>query len=322
METIGDGKSKSKNAKSEKINVKLNKSVINENEIGESKKVKNKDNSVIFVIVEKNGSLKDSDIKESLICAEELSKKCKFKKVDGFIKRTQWSCTSKNEKENVSSKITVELWAKDDGIANGENKYEFPPPVDSELFFGACALVARDSKNNYINLTKDKWNKMYEYLFGGFESLVANDDDDDDEEDELESISKNKKTRDGYLKDGFVIDGGAVCDSDVDVAENSDSDEDDDDDDDDSETDSDKSSENGGDGDGGDGGDGNGGGDGVYFKKNKNTVPKIVSTKIKLKSKHNVGDNEKYALKEEEDDSGWKTDESSELSEEEYSYSK
>ena len=188
METIGDGKSKSKNAKSEKINVKLNKSAISaisENDKSESKKVKNNDNSVTFIIVEKNGSLKDSDIKESLICAEELSKKCKFKKVDGFIKRTQWSCTSKNEKENVSSKITVELWAKDDGIANGENKYEFPPPVDSELFFGACALVARDSKNNYINLTKDKWNKMYEYLFGGFESLVANDDDDDDEEDEL-----------------------------------------------------------------------------------------------------------------------------------------
>ena len=273
METNGDGKSKSRNSKSEnakleKINVKLNKSVINDKvdkvDKVESKKVKNKDNSVTFIIVEKNGSLKDNDIKESLICAEELSKKCKFKKVDGFIKRTQWSYSSKNEKENVSSKITVELWAKDDGIANGENKYEFPPPVDSELFFGACALVARDSKNNYINLTKDKWNKMYEYLFGGFESLVANDDDDDDEEDELESISKNKKTRDGYLKDGFVIDGGAVCDSDVDVAENSDSDEDDDDDDDDSETDSDKSSENGGDGDGGDGGDGNGG---VYILK-------------------------------------------------------
>jgi hypothetical protein len=223
----------------------------------------------------------------------------------------------------VSNKITVELWAKDDGIANSENKYEFPPPVDSELFFGACALVARDSKNNYVNLTKNMWNKIYEYLFGGFESLAANDDDDDDEEDELESISKNKKTRDGYLKDGFVIDGGAAGDSDVDVAGNSDSDENDDDDDDDSETDSDKSSENGGDGDGGDGGDGgDADGDGVYFKKNRNTVPKIVSTKIKLKSKHNVGDNEKYALKEEEDDSGWKTDESSELSEEEYSYSK
>ena len=318
METNGDGKSKSKNAKSEKINVKLNKSVINENEIGESKKVKNKDNSVIFVIVEKNGSLKDSDIKESLICAEELSKKCKFKKVDGFIKRTQWSCTSKNEKENVSSKITVELWAKDDGIANSENKYEFPPPVDSDLYFGACALVARDSKNSYINLTKEKWNKIYEYLFGGFESLVANeDDDDDDEEDELESIPKNKKTRDGYLKDGFVVDGGAAGDSDVDVAGNSDS-SDEEDDDDDSETDSDKSSENA---DGGDADGGEGEGD-VYFKKNKIILTKNASTKIKLKNKNSIIDNEKHILEEEDDNSGWKTDESSELSEEEYSYSK
>ena len=62
METIGDGKSKSKNAKSEKINVKLNKSVINENNKSESnksesKKIKNSDNSVTFIIVEKNGSL-------------------------------------------------------------------------------------------------------------------------------------------------------------------------------------------------------------------------------------------------------------------------
>jgi hypothetical protein len=318
METIGDGKSKSKNAKSEKINVKLNKSVINENEIGESKKVKNKDNSVIFVIVEKNGSLKDSDIKESLICAEELSKKCKFKKVDGFIKRTQWGYSSKNEKENVSSKITVELWAKDDGIANSENKYEFPPPVDSDLYFGACALVARDSKNSYINLTKEKWNKIYEYLFGGFESLVANeDDDDDDEEDELESIPKNKKTRDGYLKDGFVVDGGAAGDSDVDVAGNSDS-SDEEDDDDDSETDSDKSSENA---DGGDADGGEGEGD-VYFKKNKIILTKNASTKIKLKNKNSIIENEKHILEEEDDNSGWKTDESSELSEEEYSYSK
>jgi hypothetical protein len=323
METIGDGKSKSKNAKSEKINVKLNKSVIGENEKGESKKVKNKDNIVTFVIVERNGSLKDSDIKESLICAEELSKKCKFKKVDGFIKRTQWGYSSKNEKENASSKITVELWAKDDGIANSENKYDFPPPVDSELFFGACALVARDSKNNYINLTKDKWNKIYEYLFGGFESLVANDDDDDDEEDELESISKNKKTRDGYLKDGFVVDGGAAGDSDVDVAGNSDidSEDDDDDDDDGSETDREKSSEIGDDDDGEC--EGETGVEGVYFKKNKNMLAKNVSTKMKLKNKNSISENEKHILKEEEDDnSGWKTDESSELSEEEYSYSK
>ena len=140
---------KSENVKSEKINVKLNKSVVGQSGEGQSKKVKCKDNNITFIVVEKNGSLKPVDIKEDLICAEELSKKCKFKKVDGFIKRTSWNYSSKNEEENLTSKIIVDLWAKDDGVANHENKYEFPPPVDSELFFGACALVARDNKNNY-----------------------------------------------------------------------------------------------------------------------------------------------------------------------------
>ena len=327
MENNGDKKSKiknvkSENVKSEKINVKLNKNVVDENDKGESKKVKTKDNNITFIIVEKNGSLKDADIKESVICAEELSKKCKFKKVDGFIKRTEWNYSSKSEHDNSSHKIIVELWAKDDGLANHENKYEFPPPVDTELFFGACALVARDSKNNYVNLTKDKWNKIYEYLFGGFESLVVNDDDDDEEEDELESVPKNRKTRDGYLKDGFVVDGGAGCDSDV--AGNADenvSDEDDDD----SDSDSDNSSENGSN-DGDEDGDGDGDADGVvedvYIKKNRNIVTKNAVVKTKPKNKNSIVDNDKYILKDEDDDSGWKTDESSELSEEEYSYSK
>jgi len=316
---------KSETAKSEKINVKLNKSVVDENSKGESKKVKNKDNNITFIIVEKNGSLKDADIKDSLICAEELSKKCKFKKVDGFIKRTEWSYSSKNEEENSTSKVTVELWAKDDGVANHENKYEFPPPVDTELFFGACALIARDTKNNYVNLTKDKWNKIYEYLFGGFESLVANEDDDDEEEDELESVPKNRKTRDGYLKDGFVVDGGAGCDSDVDVAGNADENGSEDDDVD-SDTDSDKSSENGsndGEVDGEVDGDVDGGIDGVYFKKNRNILTKGKLIKTKPKNKNSIVDIDKHTLKDEDDDnSGWKTDESSELSEEEYSYSK
>jgi len=325
MENNCEKKSKSKiakseNAKSEKINVKLNKIIVDENSKGESKKVKNKDNNITFIIVEKNGSLKDADIKEGLICAEELSKKCKFKKSDGFIKRTEWSYSSKNEEENSTSKVIVELWAKDDGVANHENKYEFPPPVDTELFFGSCALIARDTKNNYVNLTKDKWNKIYEYLFGGFESLVANEDDDDDEEDELESLPKNRKTRDGYLKDGFVVDGGVGCDSDVDVAGNADENGSDDDDDDDSDTDSDKSSENGS-----NDGEVDGEVDGVYFKKNKNILTKAKLIKSKPKNKNSIVDIDKHALKDEDeydDNSGWKTDESSELSEEEYSYSK
>ena len=105
--------------------------------------------------------LKEHEIKENAICEEELCRKCKFKKIDGYIKRTEWEYLSKCSSSSSSSsdnKIIIELWAKDDGLANYENKYEFPPPVDNELFFGACALIARNNKNNYKNMLA----KVYE----------------------------------------------------------------------------------------------------------------------------------------------------------------
>lgn len=256
-----------KSSNDEKIDVKLNKNVIANTNTKENKK----DNNIIFIVVEKNGSLKETEIKESQISAEELSKKCKFKKVDGFIKRTQWSYSSKSSQDNSSGKIIIELWAKNDGVANYENKYEFPPPVDNDLYFGCCALVARDTKNNYVNLKKEKWNKIYEYLFGGFESLVGNEDDDEEEEDELDSIPSNRKTRDGYLKDGFVVEGVVGGESDIEE-DSDDSDDSDEDKDKDEDSDSDDSSVNSNDGDGdedGDGGDGVDGEDDTFLKKKK-----------------------------------------------------
>jgi hypothetical protein len=151
-----------------------------------------------IVIVEKNGDLKAQEYKSSN--TDELYKKCSFKKADGFGKVAEWTYSKKGE-----NMITVELWARSDGQANQENKYDFPPPVDSELFFGNCALLARDSNTNMIDLTVEKWNKVYEHLFGGFESLADNEDEDDEEEDELDNVPSSMKTKDGYLKDGFII---------------------------------------------------------------------------------------------------------------------
>ena len=268
--------------------------------------------------------MKEHEIKENTICAEELCRKCKFKKIDGFIKRTEWEYFSKSTSSSSSdSKIIIELWAKDDGLANYENKYEFPPPVDNELFFGACALIARDNKNNYTNLTKDTWNKIYEYLFGGFESLVANEDSDEEEEDELDAIPSNKKTRDGYLKDGFVVDsGGVVGESEGEVGGPDDDSETDTDDDIDSSS-GDDDSENGDkqsfsedDGD-----------IAAYSsnKKNKNasyTNVKNVANVANIKNTINSKTfGSKNIIKDDDDENaGWNTDESSELSEEEYSY--
>lgn len=179
-----------------------------------------------IVIVEKNGDVKSQEYKCET--ADDLYKKCYFKKADGFGKVAQWTYSKKNE-----SMITVELWARSDGQANQENKYDFPPPADSELFFGNCALLARDSTMKIIDLTVDKWNKIYEHLFGGFEALADNEDEDDEEEDELDNIPSNMKTKDGYLKDGFIIedaleDGDSDCNNDDgEDQENSDCDEDD-----------------------------------------------------------------------------------------------
>jgi hypothetical protein len=103
------------------------------------------------------------------------------------------------------------LYAKNDGKANTENKYDFPPPVDTKLFFGSCALVCsmKDTKGSYVltDLSLDMWEKMYEKLFGGFEDLTQTAEQDEYEEDELANVPKSKKTKiGGYLKDGFVVD--------------------------------------------------------------------------------------------------------------------
>jgi hypothetical protein len=330
------------------------------------KKVKSR--NIKFLIVEKNGDIKESEIKEDAICAEELAKKCKFKKTDGYIKRTEWGYIFKSD-NGESCKIVVEMWGKDDGLANHENKYEFPPPLDHDLYFGACVLIARDYKNIYTDLTEDMWDDIYEYLFGGFESLLANEDEDDDEYDELDGIPMNRKTRDGYLKDGFVVDSNRIIDriGDEDSCGNSHEDDDDNETEDSSDDDSDDNICEESDEDSDDGGikhcnkkmnkmnkvnkanhvnhvnqvnNGNiGNNKNIIIDKNKDKMPLIDSrlgnggdNKHKnIKEKEKEKDNkyktkdknkDKNKEKDEDCDNGWKTDESSELSEEEYSYSK
>ena len=154
------------------------------------------------IIVERLGSLKIHSIKDFKL--EDLYKKCGFKKADGFDKQTEWQV------KYDGKKYTVQVYAKSDGRANSENKYDFPPPIDTKLFFGSCALVGLVKKDDgnkvYTNLTIPMWTKMYEKLFGGFEDLAATAKEDEEEEDELANVPKEKKTKDGYLKDGFVVD--------------------------------------------------------------------------------------------------------------------
>ena len=72
------------------------------------------------------------------------------------------------------------------------------------LFFGSCILVLNldEDAEVFDDLSVTNWEKMYEFLFGGFEDL---DDDEEDSEDE-DVDSDASFTKDGYMKDGFIVD--------------------------------------------------------------------------------------------------------------------
>jgi hypothetical protein len=188
-----------------------------------------------IIIVEKNATLKILSIKD--FKEEDLFKKCGFKKAEDFTKQNQWIVKLNG------AKYMIDVYAKTEGRANNENKYDFPPPIDTKLFFGNCAIVAKkqDTTNDgtfkYTNLSLELWEKIYEKLFGGFEDLALTAIEDENEIDELENIPKEKKTKDGYLKDGFVVDSSDAEDEetisdDDDAVDDDEGDEDDDDDDD------------------------------------------------------------------------------------------
>ena len=178
--------------------------------------------SLTIIIIDKGASLKTLTVKDYKV--EDLYKKCGFKKPDGFNLKVEWPVKLDGQR------YLIQMYGKLDGKANMENKYDFPPPIDKNLYFGSCVLVGalRDDDNtrSHINLSIELWNKIYEKLFGGFEDLALTCTEDDNEEDELANVPKNLKTKKGgYLKDGFVVDSSdteeASCseteDEDVDV---------------------------------------------------------------------------------------------------------
>jgi hypothetical protein len=178
--------------------------------------------NISVIIVEKIGSLKSLTVKDYK--EEELYKKCGFKKPDGFSKQTEWGIKLDGKK------YIVALFAKTEGKANTENKYDFPPPVDTTLFFGNCVLVSTIKKDDgsfgVVSLSVEQWDKMYEKLFGGFEDLAATCAEDEAEEDELDSIPASKKTKQGYLKDGFVVDSDSSDEKEDYASDDSDGDDD------------------------------------------------------------------------------------------------
>jgi len=148
----------------------------------------------LILVVDKLGSIKEVNIKN--YDESELYKKAGFKTDTNFSRHTVWNVRTGGKEYSVS------VYGKTDGRANQENKYDFPPPVDNTLFFGSCVLVNKDENNHAIDLTEVEWDKIYEKLFGGFEDI--GDEDSIESEDSIpDSVPR---TKEGYVKDGFIVD--------------------------------------------------------------------------------------------------------------------
>jgi hypothetical protein len=150
-----------------------------------------------ILIVEKTGNIKTVSFTGNNI--PELAKKSGHKTIDGFALIETWNITLLNEEYCIS------LFGKTTGKANQENKYEFPPPVDTQLFFGSCVLLRTKARNSLelLNLTEKEWSNIYDYLYGGFEDLNSESDGEGEGEGEGEEF---EETKIGFKKDGFVVD--------------------------------------------------------------------------------------------------------------------
>lgn len=190
-----------------------------------SKSTNSGQESTDIVVISKTGKLSVVNVETKTFVGlkeltELLSKKCGNIKSNGFscyhtykFRNKRRNILQNSDSKDIPKYIYIDVWGKTDGRSGEENKYELPPPIDELLFFGKIALVARIDKEISCSLNVDRWNIIYEQLFGGFEDLAATAKEDENEIDELDLVPASKKTRNGYLKDGFVVDDDEVTSS-------------------------------------------------------------------------------------------------------------
>jgi len=150
-----------------------------------------------FITINKHGIIKNTSMR--INNTENIYKKCGFKNNNNFSKHHTWEINIKNEL------LSISMYGKDNGRALNENKYDLPPPLDNNLFFGDIAIVAFNKDTSECSDFNDIiWNKIYNELMGGFEDIEHTDNE--SEEYEEEQYNSDELTNDGYLKDGFIVD--------------------------------------------------------------------------------------------------------------------
>lgn len=103
------------------------------------------------IVVDKNKKISSLKLSNT----ENLYKKIGLKTDEGFGKQCEWNVSI----EQYPS-MSIELYGKKIGKANYENKYEFPPPMDNQMFFGKCILLGFVNNKEYFSLTEELWEKI------------------------------------------------------------------------------------------------------------------------------------------------------------------
>jgi len=146
----------------------------------------------VVVVIDKKNNIKESKVNN--FTTETLYKKCNLKSKDHFKCRHTW-------KYNNSY---LSVFAKDNGRANNENKCELPRPIDEELYFGSLLVVhhseAELTNDNVLDATENTWESFLAKEMGAEEDLGEEDSYSEEEE-----IPEDQQTKDGYMKDGFVV---------------------------------------------------------------------------------------------------------------------
>ena len=146
---------------------------------------------ITIILIKKNGDLEEKNVKK--IEENKIYKLCNYKNDNDFHLLNIYENNNKH----------YHVYGKKKGKANYENKYELPPPIDEELFFGTLCVI-KIHNNEFSDLYLNEWEKTYEDLFGGFENIE--DSDEDARSMDSEIYEDEEYTEDGYLKDGFVVD--------------------------------------------------------------------------------------------------------------------
>ena len=147
------------------------------------------------VLIKKNTDVFTKKVKNLKL--ENIHKLCTYRLNKDFALRHTW----KIKKNNY-----IHIFAKSTGRSTSINKFELPPPIDTNMYYGTMCLVKSSNKNihldNVLDFTAEQWSKDYAKLFGGFEDI---NDADSYESDELKNYPEEQISKDGYLKDGFVV---------------------------------------------------------------------------------------------------------------------